>query len=348
MSKKIGRPVMHRISRTEEYAIGSARPSFQGRLKLGFARRRQDCSPPTSTSCRRPARITAPATSARPATASRCSTSRTPCAIAACRCSPTRRRRARSAARARTSSCPAIEPMMDKAARELNVDRVAIRKHQRARDIEQDRRRPRPAHVAPSSRRRSTRPRPCSTGSRRRARSGQRNGNKVTGIGVGQGYHSAGSNGFDGLLRITPDGKLHVHTGVGNLGTYSHSATARVAAEILNYNWDNAIIERGDSRRGPALEQQPGRQPHRVDAVAHDVCRGDRHEGEADRHRRADARRHGRRLRPRRRESRQQGRRVEVDHLRAGRAEGDRARRQVHRQGGAQGHQPGHQARRRR
>ena len=84
----------------------------------------------------------------------------------------------------------------------------------------------------------------------KKARSGQRNGTKVTGIGVGQGYHSAGSNGFDGLLRITPDGKLHVHTGVGNLGTYSHSATARVAAEILNYSWDNAIIERGDSRRG--------------------------------------------------------------------------------------------------
>ena len=57
-------------------------------------------------------------------------------------------------------------------------------------------------------------------------RSGQKNGNKVIGIGIGQGYHSAGSNGFDGLMRITPDGKLHVHTGVGNLGTYSHSATA--------------------------------------------------------------------------------------------------------------------------
>src|SRR5207244_13642951 len=37
MSKKINRPVMHRITRAEEYAIGSARPSFQGRLKLGFA-----------------------------------------------------------------------------------------------------------------------------------------------------------------------------------------------------------------------------------------------------------------------------------------------------------------------
>ena len=57
----------------------------------------------------------------------------------------------------------------------------------------------------------------------------------MTGIGIGQGYHSAGTNGFDGLLRITSDGKLHVHTGIGNLGTYSHSAsTARVAADLLN------------------------------------------------------------------------------------------------------------------
>src|SRR5260370_28643376 len=37
LSKKINRPVMHRISRIEEYGIGSARPSFQGRVKLGFA-----------------------------------------------------------------------------------------------------------------------------------------------------------------------------------------------------------------------------------------------------------------------------------------------------------------------
>ena len=84
----------------------------------------------------------------------------------------------------------------------------------------------------------------------KKKQSGQKNGNKVIGIGIGQGYHSAGSNGFDGLMRITPDGKLHVHTGVGNLGTYSHSATARVAADLLNVAWENVIIERGDSRLG--------------------------------------------------------------------------------------------------
>ena len=38
MSKKIGRPVMMRISRAEEYALGCAPPGFQGRIKMGFAK----------------------------------------------------------------------------------------------------------------------------------------------------------------------------------------------------------------------------------------------------------------------------------------------------------------------
>ena len=49
---------------------------------------------------------------------------------------------------------------------------------------------------------------------------------KVRAVGVGTAYHSAGGNGFDGLVRITPDGKIHIHTGVGNLGTYSHTVVA--------------------------------------------------------------------------------------------------------------------------
>ena len=39
-------------------------------------------------------------------------------------------------------------------------------------------------------------------------RSGERKGSKVTGIGVGQAYHPAGFANFDGLCRITPDGKI--------------------------------------------------------------------------------------------------------------------------------------------
>ena len=36
MAKKIGKPVMMRISRAEEYFIGNARTGFQGRIKMGF------------------------------------------------------------------------------------------------------------------------------------------------------------------------------------------------------------------------------------------------------------------------------------------------------------------------
>ena len=45
------------------------------------------------------------------------------------------------------------------------------------------------------------------------------------GFGIGQAYHCAGAAGFDGLVRLTPEGKLHIHTGVGNLGTYSYAST---------------------------------------------------------------------------------------------------------------------------
>ena len=141
-----------------------------------------------------------------------------------------------------------IEPLIDKAARHLGIDRLEMRKlnapgmnakygghqthlsscymtevlEQAAREF---------------------------NWTERQAHSGERNGAKVRAVGIGQGYHPAGDNGFDGLVRITPDGKLHIHTGIGNLGTYSHSGTSRVAAEVLKYDWNNCVIERGDSRR---------------------------------------------------------------------------------------------------
>ena len=36
LSQQTGRPVMLRITRAEEYGLGTARPGFQGRLKMGF------------------------------------------------------------------------------------------------------------------------------------------------------------------------------------------------------------------------------------------------------------------------------------------------------------------------
>ena len=79
------------------------------------------------------------------------------------------------------------------------------------------------------------------------ARSGQRVGSKVRGVGVAVGTHTAGSVGHDGLMTIRPDGKLYVQSGVGNLGTHSLFDLARVAAELLAVPWEKVEIAWGDT-----------------------------------------------------------------------------------------------------
>jgi len=71
------------------------------------------------------------------------------------------------------------------------------------------------------------------------------NGSKVRGIGIGIGYHGAGGRGYDGLIRMATDGTLHIHSGVGNLGTYSYAGTCRAAAERLQIPWERCEIHNG-------------------------------------------------------------------------------------------------------
>jgi len=75
----------------------------------------------------------------------------------------------------------------------------------------------------------------------------KQNGSKVRGVGVGIGYHGAGGRGYDGLVRIAPDGRLFIHSGVGNLGTYSYAGTCRAAAEALQVPWERCEIVHGRS-----------------------------------------------------------------------------------------------------
>jgi CO/xanthine dehydrogenase Mo-binding subunit len=84
----------------------------------------------------------------------------------------------------------------------------------------------------------------------RAARSGQRKGSKVRGVGVTVGMHGAGSVGFDGLMTLRPDGFLHVQSGVGNLGTHSVIDLARVAAEVLDLPWEKVVVDWGDTSKG--------------------------------------------------------------------------------------------------
>jgi CO/xanthine dehydrogenase Mo-binding subunit len=248
MSKKLKRPVMNRLTRADEYALGSARPTFQGRIKMGFREDGkllaadlyivQENGPYLGAGDFRSAgnclsmvyqpvamrwRGIPVLTNTPPVGAMR--------------------------GPGENQFTALVEPILDKAARQLGLDRVAIRtiNHPNAASkVGADQAPVTSAFLKEAVLKGAE----MFKWEERKKKSGQRNGSKITGVGVGQGYHTAGSNGFDGLLRFTPDGKLHVHTGVGNLGTYSYAATARVAAEQLNVAWSNVIIERGDSRRG--------------------------------------------------------------------------------------------------
>jgi len=248
LSKKINRPVMHRISRTDEYGIGAARPGFQAYIKMGF---RADGkllaadmylvqeSGPHATAGDFRAAGNALTMMYQPES---CKFRSVPVLTNTVPMGAHR-------GPGENQFAALVEPMFDKAAKQLNIDRIAIRRIN-APDNNGKIGKERGPLTSAFQKEALDKAALMFKWSDRKKLSGQKTGNKVTGIGIGQGYHSAGTNGFDGLLRITPDGKLHVHTGIGNLGTYSHSATARVAADLLNVSWDNVIIERGDTRKG--------------------------------------------------------------------------------------------------
>jgi CO/xanthine dehydrogenase Mo-binding subunit len=83
----------------------------------------------------------------------------------------------------------------------------------------------------------------------RKQRSGQRRGSKVRGAGVSVSTFVAGSTGFDGLFVIQPDGRMVVKSGVGNLGTESFADVHRVAAEMMGMPWERVVIDWGDTSR---------------------------------------------------------------------------------------------------
>jgi CO/xanthine dehydrogenase Mo-binding subunit len=105
----------------------------------------------------------------------------------------------------------------------------------------------------------------------RKARSGQRNGSKVRGVGCAVSAYSAGSLGFDGLIILKPDGRLAIQSGIGNLGTESVFDVHRVAAEVLGMPWDKCDITWGNtSKNVPNTCGQGGSQTtHAMTRAAH-------------------------------------------------------------------------------
>ncbi len=248
MAKKTGRPVLMRISRAQEYAIGSARAGFQGRIKMGFgADGRLLACDLYIIQEQGPKNGFGDWTSA----AGAVSLVYTPVAMRFRGVSVLTNTPPRGAQRGpgQNQIANAVEPLLDKAAGKLGIDPFAIRRINA------------PDHDSKYSDHRD----PVTSAYLRealdkgaeqfgweakRATSGQRRGSKVLGVGIGQAFHTAGSNGFDGLVRLTPQGQLYIHSGVGNLGTYSYAGTSRIAAEVLKCDWENCVIEHGDSSRG--------------------------------------------------------------------------------------------------
>jgi CO/xanthine dehydrogenase Mo-binding subunit len=247
MAKKINRPVMMRVSRAEEYFLGNARTGFQGRIRMGFAPNGRVLAADVYI-----VQENGPTTGFAdwPSAGDTVSVLYQPGAMRWRGIAVQTNTPPRIAQRGpgHNQTVAAVEPLIDKAARQLGIGQLEIRR----------------INVPPRFARVGGTQAPVTScylsealeqaaaafgWEQKRQLSGQRKGSKVTGVGIGQAYHPAGFTGFDGICRITPDGKLHLHSGVGNLGTYSHTGTSRIAAEVLGYDWANCIVERGDTRR---------------------------------------------------------------------------------------------------
>ena len=251
LSRKAGRPVMMRITRQEEHFIGRARPGLQGRVKIGF---------------RRDGRVTALdmffvqdngpygfSTDYMNA-ADQASLMYQPLSHRLRGLSVFTNTPPRSAQRAPggLQAVSIIAPLMQKAAKRLELDPLDVIRIN-----------------APEGQAKLGAPRDGVQGNvssafvkeaadigaeqfdwqAMRAKSGRRNGSKVTGVGVALSSFNAGAWGMDGLLTIRPDGKVHVQQGIGNLGTGSVFDTARAAMEALRTDWKQAEVIWGDTSR---------------------------------------------------------------------------------------------------
>ncbi|MEX0912230.1 MAG: xanthine dehydrogenase family protein molybdopterin-binding subunit [Gemmatimonadota bacterium] len=259
LARKTGRPVMLRITRAEETVLGRARSGMMGWAKMGFRSDGrmialdvymvQDSGPYS-----RPGDYNTAANTA--------SLNYTPANMRYRSVAVITNTPPRSAQRGPggAQGVTMFEPMFDRAARRLGIDRLALRKLNA----------PGPDVAYGSSgttltscfaREALQRGGELFNWEERAARSGQRTGSKVRGVGVALSPYTAGSSGWDALGVIRNDGKLYIHQGIGNLGTHSAMDTARPAAEVLGMPWDRCEIVFGNSANHvPHSSSQSGSQ----------------------------------------------------------------------------------------
>src|ERR1035438_288753 len=251
LSKKANAPVMMRISREEETLIGRARPGFQGRMKVGFSKEVRilavdmfvisdngpyDAQGDAPTSGRMVSLLYQPqAMRWRGVTA----LTNTP-------------PRSAQSAPGGMQGISIIEPIIAKAARKLGLDQVAIRyincpegKAQYGPLVNGQMQHATSAFLKEALQRGAER----FNWLGRVARSPKKIGSKVRGVGVALSCYVGGTTGFDGLLVITPEGRVRFQSGIGNLGTESVIDVHRAGAEVLGVPWEKCDVIWGDTSR---------------------------------------------------------------------------------------------------
>ena len=252
LSKKTGTPVMMRISREEEHYIGRARTGMVGRARAGFTKDGritaldlfivEDNGPYGPMGDHRSAGNAASLIWQPLAMRWR--------ALAVITNTPPRSQQ-RSPGPMQANAI--MEPVVTKAARQLGLDQLAIRRINSPEGkalYGPPRANGERGHITSAFVKQAIdRGAEAFNWEERKTRSGVRRGSKVRGIGVAVGPHGAGSIGYDGLMTIQPDGKLYVQSGVGNLGTHSCIDLARVAADVLAMPWDKVVVNWGSTAK---------------------------------------------------------------------------------------------------
>jgi len=251
LSKKTNAPVMMRISREEETFIGRARPSFQGRMKVGFSKEGRITALDMFVIC-----DNGPydAVGDAPSSGRIVSLLYQPLAMRWRGVTVLTNTPPRSA-----QSSPGglqgiviIEPIIAKAARRLGVDQVAIRrvncpegKAPFGPAVQGKRQYATSAFLKEALDRGAEQFR----WSERVARAPKRMGTKVRGVGVSLSCYVGGTIGFDGLLVITPEGRVIFQSGIGNLGTESVIDVHRAGAEVLGVPWEKCDVVWGNTTK---------------------------------------------------------------------------------------------------
>ncbi len=254
LSKKANAPVMMRITREEEHFIGRARPGILARTKVGFRKDGRIVAIDMYTICDNgpyDAQGDARSAGTSVSLAYQPETMRWRGLTVLTNTPPKTSQRAPGG----MQGVGILEPILVKAARKLNIDEVEIHKINA------------PSGKAPFGpalpngkqayvtsafvKEALDMGREAFKWDERKAAlaAGRRKGTKARGIGVAVSPYAGGSLGFDGLFMIKPDGRVQIHTGIGNLGTHSMFDVHRVVADMLGVSWDDVDVVYGNTSK---------------------------------------------------------------------------------------------------